>query len=294
MANFHSRRSFLRSSALIVAASAASPAFPAHAEPEKPERETGAPTPIQLGIASYSFRNFSRAQLISYLKQLNIAELNAKDVKDHLPSIAADEAGALADYSAAGIKLHAAGAIYFSKHDEDDIRAKFEYCKRAGISVIVAGDPAPELLPVIEKFVKEFDIRFAIHNHGPEDKFWPSPLNVLAAVKNMDSRMGCCIDIGHCVRAGTDVVEAIHAAGPRLFNMHFKDLTSFDSKESQVAVGQGIMPIREIFQALIAIKYKGFADLEYEIHGDDPMPGVIESIAYMRGVLSGLGYKSQG
>ena len=102
--------------------------------------------------------------------------------------------------------------------------------------------------------------------------------------------MGCCIDIGHTVRAGTDVVDAIHAAGPRLFNMHVKDLTSFTSKESPVAVGQGIMPIREIFQALVAIQYKGFADLEYEIQEDDPMPGVVESIAYMRGVLSGLGY----
>ena len=101
---------------------------------------------------------------------------------------------ALADYAAAGIKLHAAGTIYFPKDEDDDIRSKFEYCKRAGITVIVAGDPAPATLPRIEKFVKEYDIRFAIHNHGPEDKFWPSPLDVLKAVKNMDPRMGCCIE----------------------------------------------------------------------------------------------------
>jgi len=154
----------------------------------------------------------------------------------------------------------------------------------------VAGDPTPQILPRIEKFVKEYDIRFAIHNHGPEDKVWPSPLDVLKAVKDMDPRMGCCIDVGHCERAGTDVVQAIHEVGPRLFDMHIKDLTSFQSKESQVAVGQGIMPIREMFEALIAIGYKGFVDLEYEIHGDDPMPGVIESFAFMRGVLSGMGY----
>ena len=108
----------------------------------------------------------------------------------------------------------------------------------------------------------------------------------------MDPRIGCCIDVGHTVRAGTDVVEAIHAVGPRLFNMHMKDLTNFQSKESQVAVGEGIMPIREIFEALIAIRYKGFVDLEYEIHGDDPMPGVIASFAYLRGVLVGMGYVS--
>jgi sugar phosphate isomerase/epimerase len=242
-----------------------------------------------LGLASYTFRNFSRAQMIGFMKQLNVTALNAKDVKDHLPADPAEEAKALQDYAAAGIKLHAAGAIYFAKDEDADIRAKFEYCKRAGISVIVAGDPAPATLPRIEKFVKEYDIRIAIHNHGPEDKVWPSPLDVLKSVRNMDPRIGCCIDVGHAVRAGNDLVQAIHEVGPRLFNMHMKDLTNFQSKESQVPVGDGIMPVREIFEALIATKYKGFVDLEYEIHGDDPMPGVIASFAYMRGVLSGLG-----
>jgi sugar phosphate isomerase/epimerase len=73
-----------------------------------------------------------------------------------------------------------------------------------------------------------------------------------------------------------------------------KDLTNFESKGSQVAVGDGIMPVREIFEALIATKYTGFVDLEYEIHPDDPMPGVISSFAYMRGVLAGMGFASQG
>jgi sugar phosphate isomerase/epimerase len=106
----------------------------------------------------------------------------------------------------------------------------------------------------------------------------------------MDPRIGCCIDVGHTVRAGTDIVQAIHQSGPRLFNVHMKDLTSFDNKESQVAVGEGIMPVRKMFEALIAVQYKGFVDLEYEIFPDDPMPGVASSFAYMRGVLAGMGY----
>jgi sugar phosphate isomerase/epimerase len=243
-----------------------------------------------LGVASYTFRNFSRAQMIGFLKQLNVLELNAKDVKDHLPTNPQEEASALADYAGAGIKLHAAGTIYFPKDEDADIRSKFEYCKRAGIAVIVAGDPAPETLPRIEKFVKEYDIRFAIHNHGPEDKFWHSPLDVLKAVKSMDPRMGCCIDVGHTARAGTDVVQAIREVGPRLYNVHMKDLTNFQSGESQVAVGDGIMPVRKVFEALIAMKYNGFVDLEYEIHPDDPMPGVISSFVNMRDVLASLGY----
>jgi sugar phosphate isomerase/epimerase len=214
-------------------------------------------------------------------------------VKDHLP-IAPPEAtqAAVADYTAAGIKLTAVGAVYFPKDEDDDIRAKFDYAKRAGVKVIVAGDPTPETLPRIEKFVKEYDILFAIHNHGPEDKIWHSPLDVLNAVKNLDPRMGCCIDVGHTVRAGTDVVDAINQVGPRLFDVHMKDLTDFSAKESQVAVGEGKMPVRQIFETLIAIKYQGYVDLEYEVHGDDPMPGATKSINYMRGVLGDMGYQA--
>jgi len=254
---------------------------------------SGAPSPVRLGLASYTFRNFTRTQLIQYMKELHVNELNAKDAKDHLPEDPAGEAEAVADYKAAGIRLHAAGAIYFQKATEEDVRSKFEYLKRAGIGVMVAGDPTPQSLPVVERFAKEYDIRVAIHNHGPEDKLWPSPLDILKDIRGMDSRIGCCIDVGHTVRAGTDVVEAIHAVGPRLFNMHMKDLTDFHDKESQVAVGDGKMPIREIFQALAAIRYPGFVDLEYEVHADDPMPGVVKSFAYMRGVLAGMGYAPQ-
>jgi hypothetical protein len=289
--NIFSRRDFVRSGALVVAAFAApSNVFPLAQVPPS----TGEASPIRLGLASYTFRNFSRAQLIGFMKQLNVFALNAKDVKDHLPMDPLQEEAALADYAAVGIRLHAAGAIYFAKNEDADIRSKFEYCKGAGIGVIVAGDPELETLPRIEKFAKEYDIRIAIHNHGPEDKLWRSPLDVLKAVNGMDPRIGCCIDVGHTVRTATNVVQAIHKAGPRLFNIHMKDLTNFDSKESQVAVGDGIMPVRKIFEALIATKYNGFVDLEYEVHPDDPMPGVIASFAYMRGVLAGMGYASQG
>lgn len=290
MANTLSRRDFVRSGALAAAACALSKTASLLAQTIA---QTGAASPVRLGLASYTFRDFDRSRLIGFMKQLKINQLNVKDVKDHLPMQPEAEAQAVQDYARADIKLHAAGAIYFTKNEDEDIRSKFEYCKRANVPVIVAGDPAPETLPRIEKFVKEYDIRIAIHNHGPEDKLWHSPLDVLQAVKNMDPRIGCCIDVGHTARAGTDVVQAIHAVGPRLFNVHMKDLTDFHSKQSQVAVGEGKMPVPEIFKALIATGYKGFVDLEYEVHPEDPMPGVISSFAYMRGVLSGMGYSAE-
>ena len=285
-----SRRAFVVSGA-IAAAAALVPSSAA----AQPHAGTGESTaPIRLGLASYTFRNFTRAQLIGFMKDLNLYDLNAKDTKDHLPMDPTAEAQALADYKAAGIRLHAAGTISLATDSDDDMRAKFEYLKRAGIGVMVAGDPTPEDLPRVEKFVKEYDIRVAIHNHGPEDKRWHSPFDVLNAVDGMDPRIGCCIDVGHAVRAGANIVEAIHAVGPRLFDMHIKDLTDFHDKDSQVAVGDGKMPVHHILEALIAIKYKGFVDLEYEVHADDPMPGVTKSFAYMRGVLAGMGYPAAG
>lgn len=281
-----SRRGFLQTGALAAGCALAGGAR-AGAEAVA---ESGQPAPIKLGLASYTFRTFTRAQTIGAMQALALRDINCKDTRDHLPMDPAAEATALADYAANGITVHAVGTVSFPKDEDDDIRAKFEYAKRAGAKVIVAGDPAPATLPRLERFVQEYDIRIAIHNHGPEDKIWPSPYDVLKAVEKMDPRLGCCIDIGHACRAGANVPQAVRDVGPRLFNMHAKDLTSFSSKESQVAVGEGLMPMRAIFDSLIAIDYQGYVDLEYEIHADDPMPGVIESFAFMRGVLRGMGY----
>jgi len=274
------RRDLLRTSALASAATL----LPRSVFAAPP---IAAGAPIRLGVASYTFRKFDNAHLIDFMHQLKLSFLNLKDV--HLKmSPLADVAAQAAAYRAAGFTLTAAGTITFDKDTDEDIRPKFDYLKAAGIPIAVCA-PTHEVLPRLEKFVKEYNIKLAIHNHGPEDKNFPSPLDVLAAVKNLDPRIGNCIDVGHCMRAGTDPVAAIHAVGPRLFDMHMKDLAEKNVKESQVAVGAGIMPVREIFRALIAIKYPGCVDLEYEIFPDNPMPGVMESFAYMRGVINGMG-----
>jgi sugar phosphate isomerase/epimerase len=144
------------------------------------------------------------------------------------------------------------------------------------------------VLPRIEKFARQYDIKAAIHNHGPEDPNFPSPYDALRAVKGMDPRMGLCIDIGHTVRAGTDVVRAVVDAGPRLLDMHAKDLRDFKSADSQCVVGEGKMPIAEIFRELRAMRYAGYVNLEYEIEPENPVPGMKQSLSYMRGVLAGL------
>ena len=196
------RRDFLRGG-LAIATAAVLRAKPAWSLGSA-DANNAATSPLCLGVASYSLRKFGRADVIGFMKQLNTPYLNVKDV--HLPmTTPADITEATTEYAAAGIKLTAAGTIYFLKDEDDDMRHKFEYCKIAGIPLIIAG-PAPETLPRLERFVRQYDIKIAIHNHGPEDKYFPSPLDALRAVKNMDSRMGVCIDVGHTARTGTDVV----------------------------------------------------------------------------------------
>jgi len=276
-----SRRSLLGRGSLLAASSLFSNSAFSFAAPASSSH-----SPIRLGIASYTFRKFDQAHLLQFMKELKTPLLNLKDT--HLPMTPADQVAArAAEYRAAGMTLTAAGTIYFDKDDDGDIRSKFEYVKAAGIPIIV-GAPTRQVLPRVEKFVKEYDIKLAIHNHGTEDKQWPSPLDVLAVVKSMDPRIGCCIDVGHTMRTGTDPVEAIKKVGPRLFDVHMKDLADGKVKESQVAVGDGVMPVRGIFRTLVDMGYKGNVDLEYEIMADDPMPGVIKSFAYMRGVIAGM------
>jgi sugar phosphate isomerase/epimerase len=127
-----------------------------------------------------------------------------------------------------------------------------------------------------------------IHTHGPEDKQYPTPQSVLAVVRNMDPRCGLCMDVGHSSRAGANVVESIAEAGSRLFDMHMKDLRSFDAHGVQCDVGEGIMPVVGIFKQLQKVGYQGCVNLEYEINGDNPLPGMKNSFSYMRGVLAGM------
>jgi sugar phosphate isomerase/epimerase len=246
---------------------------------------------FKLGVASYSLRKLSRADAIKALEALKVQYINIKDFHAPLTSTPDQLAQVKKDFESAGIKILGVGNVSFAKDDEGEMRRNFEYAKALGAPVIVMA-PTAVTAPKIEKYVKEFNIKAAIHNHGPEDKHFPAPADVLKVVKSMDQRMGLCVDIGHTTRTGTDILSAIKEAGPRLHDMHVKDLSNLMNKDSQVAVGDGAMPIAAIFRLLQKMGYKGGVMLEYEINADNPVPGMQKSFAYMRGVLAGMGVKT--
>jgi sugar phosphate isomerase/epimerase len=215
-----------------------------------------------------------------------VTHMTFKDV--HIPRTDPPEAtrALRSKIEAAGITIMGGGTITIPS-DPAQVEKEFAYAKNAGFPLIFVS-PDPAALDAIERFAKSYDIKVAIHNHGPEDKRWPRPQDAYAAVKSRDKRLGLCIDVGHTLRTGTDPVEACRECRDRLYDMHVKDLAVGTDKESQVAVGRGVIDFPGLFKTLIDIGYQGQVGLEYEINAKDPLPGMIESVAYMRGVLAAL------
>ncbi|MCI0388635.1 MAG: sugar phosphate isomerase/epimerase, partial [Acidobacteria bacterium] len=173
------------------------------------------------------------------------------------------------------------------KNDEADIRRAFEYARDVGVKTIVCA-PDKNSIPILDKMVKEFDIKLAIHNHGPEDKQFPSPYDVWKAVEKYDKRIGLCIDVGHTARAGVDPAESILKCRERLYDMHMKDISGLGNRNTPIESGRGILNQKSILSALLKIKYQGLVGFEYEKDGKDPVPGLAESVGYTKGLLAGL------
>src|SRR6266508_1869981 len=246
-----SRRQFFGAAAAAAAwtwvrrssASAATPAAAGHG------------APLKLGLASYSMREFPLDQALAMAKTLGVKYMTFKDV--HVPRTDPPEVtrALRAKIEAAGITIMGGGTITIP-NDPVKIKKEFEYAKNAGFPLIYV-DPDPAALDTLEQMAKTYDIRVAIHNHGPENKNWPAPRDAYAAVKSRDKRLGLCIDIGHTLRTGTDPVQACRECRDRLYDMHVKDLAAKTDKESQVEVGRGVIDFPALFKTLIEIGYQG-------------------------------------
>ncbi|MBS0207862.1 MAG: sugar phosphate isomerase/epimerase [Planctomycetes bacterium] len=241
---------------------------------------------LKVGVASYSLRKFTLDQAIAMTKELGLRYICLKDMHLPMKSTAAERREAYDKVAAAGLVMMGCGVVNMKKEDEE-IRSVFEYAKEAGMPTIVCS-PDPEGMNTIEKLAKEYDIRIAIHNHGPGDKRWPSPLDALRAVEDRDERLGICIDVGHTVRINEDPVAAIQRCAKRLYDFHLKDVTAAAAEGKPVVIGTGVINIPAVLKALLDAKFAGHLGLEYEIDADSPLPGMKQSLQYVRTSLAKL------
>ena len=275
-----SRRSFLRATLGATSSALALSGLDLDASTPRESPE------FKIGVASYSLRKFPRAEAIQMMKRLGLRYVNIKSYHLPLDSTPEQIREARKEFANAGLVIAGGGNIEFRKDDESDIRHKFEYAKLAGMPLIVCA-PTKVTLQKLEKFVQEYDIKIAVHNHGPKDIF-PAPQDALKILQDMDPRCGVCVDVAHTTEAGVNPLDAIKASRSRLHDMHIKDMRVFGDVNTLCDVGDGVLPIPAIFSELHKMRYTGCVNLEYEINENDPLLGMARSYAYMHGVLAGL------
>lgn len=241
---------------------------------------------LKLGMASYTLRKFTLDQAIAMTKQAGVKHICLKDMHLPLSSTTAQRQEARKKIEDAGLLLMGCGVVYLKKN-EGEVRRAFEYARDAGMPAIVSA-PDLDALDLVEKAAKEFDIRVAIHNHGPGDQRYPSALDVLRMVKDRDSRLGICIDVGHTVRLGEDPVSVIEQCAARLYDFHIKDVTEATRNGKPIEVGRGVIDIVAVLKTLLKVKFPHHLALEYEANENAPMPGITESYGFIRGALAAM------
>jgi len=236
---------------------------------------------FRLGMAGYSFRYFDLDKSLEMMKKTDVHYLCIKDF--HLPlNSTADQIATFHEtLKKAGVTGYAVGPIYMKTTQEID--NAFDYARRVGVKLIV-GVPNEELLPYVDKKVKEFDVRYAIHIHGPDIKLWPNATSVMTAVKNLDPRMGLCFDMGHAMRYGDDPIADLEKYARRIFDIHLKNVTAATKEGSTCELGRGVIDVPAFVSMLRKVKYEGCCSLEYEKDMKDPLVGIAESVGYFKGV----------
>ncbi len=273
------RRTFLKAAGLGIAAVSVPGLAPASVMQSEAPKTFG----FQLGVASYSLRNFSQEEALDMTLRCGINRIAFKSMHLPLDSDKATIQKAVELCKQKGITLYGGGVIYMKTKDEVD--QAFEYAKTAGMEMII-GVPNHELLDYVEGKVKEYNIKLAIHNHGPGDKLYPSAESAYVLIKNRDKRMGLCIDIGHTKRINRDPEQDVNDFFDRVFDIHIKDVTKAASEGTTCIIGRGVINFPSFLKSIIKLGYSGTLALEYEADAKDPLPGMMESFGYVRGVLA--------
>ncbi len=237
---------------------------------------------FKVAIAGYTFVNFNLDETLKMMQEVDVHYLCIKDFHLPLNSDDAEIAAFHAKLAAHNVTGYAVGPIYMKTQEE--VGRAFEYAKRVGVKLIV-GVPNHEILPYVEQKVKEYDFRYAIHLHGPDIKLYPNAKDIYEHVKDLDPRIGMCLDIGHDARDGQDPIADLKKYKDRVFDIHMKNTTAATKEGKTGEIGRGVIDIPAFVKMLRKVKYSGACSLEYERNMKAPLAGIAESIGYFRGVI---------
>ncbi len=274
------RRRLLSLAAGTCAAAACGRVHLGAGEPAERRPPAGA---LRLGLPTYMFKNYTLDQVIQTALRLDVKQLSLKSF--HLPLEWSDDkvAAAVAKARQAGLSVYTAGVIQMFTQAEID--RGFAYAKAASLDLIAA-NPSEAMLDALEAKVRQTGIRVAIHNHGPDQKSWPTPLEIHARIRTRDKRIGICHDTGHTKRSGVDPVEATFKTADRILDFHLKDVDAATKAGRSVELGRGIVDIVALVRAIRKIGYAGVVGVEVEKRMDDLAPTLAESVGYVRGVAA--------
>ena len=274
-----SRRNFIAtSSTLLTSAALFGDTLLGSALPNKQPR-------ISLGIQLYSLREFSLEAALDHAKQIGFTQVEFYSKMLPLDSTAEQIADVRKKVADRGLSISAHGVNRFTK-DAAANRKLFEFAKAVGIPTITA-DPDPDSFANLNDLVKEFDIRVAIHNHGPKHRY-NKAIDVLYAVEKFDPRIGACADLGHYIRSGEKPTEVIRLLKGRLYGIHLKDFAEMQDKAKGVVLGKGHLDCQGVVDALLAVDFpvNGAFSLEYEENPKDPIAEIKECFAVANAAVS--------
>ena len=272
-----SRRSLLRAGLLA----ACGPLLPARAA------RAAAAKPFTLGVQLYSLRGYPLPQALEHAKALGFEAVEF--YSKMLPTTSSDEEIAAVKKQVAdlGMTISSHGVINFGK-DAAASRKVFEFAKKLGIPSITC-NPEPEAFASLDELVKEFDIRLAIHNHGPKWRY-DKVVDVLRAIEGHDERIGACADLGHYIRSGERPLEVVRLLAGRLYGIHLKDFAEMQEKTQGVILGRGHLDVPAVFAALEQAKFPadGAMSLEYEEKPENPLDDIRQCVEVARKAMAGM------
>ena len=276
----------------------------APARPVSPSCRTSK-MPYKLGVARYTMCKRSFDKALEMMQDMDVHYMGLMEGSIKYDATDAEIAAYKAKAAKFGVEVVSAGPLYYDTKEK--LVACCEFAKRYGMKYISVvpykdnpawkeGMPArerrlesDEMMDALDECVKKYDLRAAVHNHGPDNAYlYPTAEAAMKRIGNRDKRIGVCLDVGHERRAGLDPVEFIRKNGDRVVEIHLKNIKIDPVKNFAKEGPRGELDIPGILKALADVGYDGYCLVEFEKDFAVNEVPLAESIGYYRGVMDSI------